>query len=385
MIGISKLYLGLEEIGDATRHSAAAAASAKAYTPSVVWNCTQRCNLKCAGCYVGATDRAAPKELTTRQAKAMINDLAGMGAPSLVFAGGEPLLRADVVELVAHARGAGLQAVLATNGTLIGLDLARRLAVAGLSFAAVSLDGTGGVNDALRGVNGAFEAAMRGVRNCQAVGLKVGLRLTMNRRNVGQIPGIFELLRRERVGQVCFHHLVSVGRGGQLQAEMLSRDQARQAVDAIIDGAAAAHAAGQALRVFTADNHADGPYVYLRMRKENSPRAAAAFKLLKAGGGDSCGSGVGCVSWNGDVLPDPFWRQHVLGNVRERPLSEIWGKGAKGLLAQLRHRKKHLKCRCGQCRWMSVCNGNSRVRAQAAGDPWGDDPACYLTDDEIAT
>jgi radical SAM protein with 4Fe4S-binding SPASM domain len=383
MIEISKLCLGLEENGDATRQSTGGAAPAKIHTPTVVWNCTQRCNLKCAGCYVSATERAAPKELTTRQAKAMIDDLAGMGAPALVFAGGEPLLRADVVELVAHARGAGLQAVLATNGTLIGLDLARRLAVAGLSFAAIGLDGTGGVNDALRGVNGAFEAAIRGIRNCHAVRLKVGLRLTMNRRNVGQIPGIFELLRRERIGQVCFHHLVSVGRRGQLQAEMLSRDQARQSVDAIIDGAAAAHAAGQALQVFTADNHADGPYVYLRLRKENSPRAATSLKLLKAVGGDSSGSGVGCVSWNGDVLPAPFWRQHVLGNVRERPFSEIWGEGAKGLLDQLRHRKKHLKCRCSQCRWMSVCNGNSRARAETAGDPWGDDPACYLTDDEI--
>jgi radical SAM protein with 4Fe4S-binding SPASM domain len=383
MIGISQLYLGLEEGGDATRPSPAAAAPAKTHTPVIVWNCTQRCNLKCADCYVSATERAGPKELTTRQAKAMIDDLAGMGAPMLVFSGGEPLLRADVVELVAHARGAGLQAVLSTNGTLIGLDLARRLAVAGLSQAAISLDGTGGVNDALRGVQGAFEAAMRGIRNCQAVGLKVGLRLTMDRRNVGQIAGIFDLARHERIWQVCFHHLVSVGREARLQDEMLTHDQARRALDAIIDGAAAAHGVGQALQVFTADNHADGPYVYLRLLREKSPHAAAALKLLKAGGGDSSGSGVGCVSWNGDVLPDPFWRLQVLGNVRERPFSEIWGEEAKGLLAKLRHRKKHLKCRCSQCRWMSACNGNSRARAEAAGDAWGDDVACYLTDDEI--
>ena len=373
MIEISKLYLGLEE---------GAAATAGAHTPVVVWNCTQRCNLKCDHCCVWATERAGAKELTTRQAKVMIDDLAGMGVPVLVFSGGEPLLRPDVVELVAHARGAGLQAVLSTNGTLIGLDLARRLAVAGLSQASVSLDGAGGVNDALRGVKGAFEAALRGIRNCRAVGLKVGLRLTMMRRNVGQIPAIFELVRQERIEQVCFHHLVSAGRGAQPQNEMLSHDQARQALDALIDGAAAAQAAGEALQVFTADNHADGPYVYLRLVREESPRAAAQ-QLLKAGGGNSSGSGIGCVSWNGDVLPDPFWRQHVLGNVREKPFSEIWGEPAMGLLAKLRHRKKHLKCRCRQCRWMSACNGNSRARAEAAGDPWGDDPGCYLTDEEI--
>jgi Fe-coproporphyrin III synthase len=90
------------------------------------------------------------------------------------------------------------------------------------------------------------------------------------------------------------------------------------------------------------------------------------------------------VSWNGDVLPDQFWRQHVLGNVKSRPFSEIWSDGGLPLLAKLRGRKAHLHCRCRQCRWMDICNGNFRARAEAAGDAWGDDPACYLTDEEIA-
>ena len=274
--------------------------------------------------------------------------------------------------------------MLSTNGTLIGADLAKRLKIAGLSYAGISLDGTGGVNDAFRGVKGAFEAALRGIRNCHAAGLKVGLRLTMNRQNVKEIPAIFDLIAKEQIPRVCFYHLVSTGRGASLQEEMLGHDQTRAAVDAIIDGALAAHAAGRVLQVLTVDNHADGPYLYLRLQRENPKAAAAALKLLRANGGNSTGSGIACVSWNGDVLPDQFWRQHVLGNVRKRPFSEIWADASIPLLSMLRNRKKHLHCRCKQCRWMNVCNGNFCARAEAAGDPWGDDPACYLTDEEIA-
>lgn len=383
MIGITKLYLGLTEESDSIRYSKGTPAPAKANKPVVVWNCTHKCNLKCEHCYASSTAQTSSRELTTKQAKAMIDDLAAFGAPVLLFSGGEPLLRPDVVELVAHARGAGLRAVLSTNGTLIGADLAKRLKLAGLSYAGISLDGTGGVNDSFRGVKGAFDAALRGIRNCLSAGLKVGLRLTMNRRNVQEIPAIYELIRTEGIPRVCFYHMVSTGRGALLGEEMLTHSQTRDAVDAIIDGAAAAHTRGQALQVLTVDNHADGPYVYLRMLRENSPRAAEALKLLKTNGGNSTGSGIGCVSWNGDVLPDQFWRQHALGNVRERPFSEIWSDPKQPLLAKLRSRKRHLKCRCNRCRWMSVCNGNFRARAEAAGDMWGDDPACYLTEEEI--
>jgi radical SAM protein with 4Fe4S-binding SPASM domain len=145
------------------------------------------------------------------------------------------------------------------------------------------------------------------------------------------------------------------------------------------------HRAGRAIEVLTVDNHADGPYLYLRLLEEDPDRAANALSLLRMNGGNSSGIGIGCVSWNGHVHPDQFWRTRVLGDLRDRPFSAIWTDPDNDLLARLRDRREHLRCRCLHCRFLPVCNGNLRARAEAAtDDPWGDDPACYLTDEEIA-
>lgn len=382
MIGISKLYCGTQEPSDSIRYSRAGQGQRR--RPIVVWNCTQRCNLKCAHCYASSTSAVARGELSTAQAKAMIDDIAAFGAPVLLFSGGEPLLRPDVLDLMAHASGAGLRVVLSSNGTLISEDLARRLALAGLSYAGISLDGSGVVNDNFRGLKGAYQAALRGIANCQQAGVKVGLRLTMNRGNVQEIPALFELLKKRDIPRICFYHLVSAGRGLDISDQSLKHDQTRQAIDTIIDLTAKLHEAGKKVQVLTVDNHADGPYLLMRMAQENSGHYEQAYKLLKANGGNASGQLISCVSWNGDVMPDQFWRQHVLGNVRSRPFSEIWSDNNIELLAQLRQRGKFLTGRCQRCRWMDVCNGNFRARAQAAGDMWGDDPACYLSEQEIA-
>jgi len=394
MIGISRLYCGTIEPSDLLRYGRTGAGPTGAHAPQalpqgrrpiVVWNCTRRCNLCCVHCYSASTGAAGEDELTTDEARKMIDDLAGFGAPVILFSGGEPLLRGDLLELAAHARAAGLRAVLSTNGTLITADLADRLAQAGLNYVGVSLDGIGRANDGFRGMDGAFDLALAGMRNCRQAGVKVGLRLTMTRHNVGQIAAVFDLVGREAIPRVCFYHLVHAGRGGALRQAALTHRWTRDAVDLIIDRTAALHAAGLKAEVLTVDNHADGPYLYLRLTRRNPPRAEQCLDLLRANGGNSSGIAIGCVSWNGDVHPDQFWRQHVLGNVRERPFSRIWADEGQPLLAMLRDRKKHLKCRCTRCRWLDVCNGNLRARAEAeTGDMWGDDPACYLSDEEIA-
>ncbi|MEA3367442.1 MAG: SPASM domain-containing protein, partial [Planctomycetota bacterium] len=136
--------------------------------------------------------------------------------------------------------------------------------------------------------------------------------------------------------------------------------------------------------VLTVDNHADGPYLVLRMQREGHPRAADALQLLEMNQGNQSGRGIGCVSWDGAVHPDQFWRHVTLGNVRERPFSEIWTDTSDPLLAKLKDKRPHVTGRCAACRWLDVCGGNFRVRAEAAtGDLWAPDPACYLTDEEI--
>jgi radical SAM protein with 4Fe4S-binding SPASM domain len=133
------------------------------------------------------------------------------------------------------------------------------------------------------------------------------------------------------------------------------------------------------------DNHADGAYLYMRMVREGNPRAADVLKLLQMNGGNSSGNGIGCVSWDGAVYPDQFWRHHPLGNVRERPFSEIWSDLSNPLVAAMRNKKEHVTGRCVKCQYVDICGGNLRARGEAAtGDVWGVDPACYLTDEEIA-
>lgn len=392
MIGISKLYCGTVEPSDALRygrHSGKLPSHLLQFssdkTPVVVWNVTRRCNLRCVHCYAQARDEEFSGELSTAEGKAVLDDLAAFGAPVVLFSGGEPLVRPDLLELAEYAVGKGMRAVISTNGTLIDSKTAARLKKVGLSYVGISLDGLAEVNDRFRGVNGAFQKAMNGISACQDAGIKVGLRFTMNRLNAGEIPGIFDLLEGHEIPRVCFYHLVYAGRGSALMKDDLSHAETRKAVDLIIDRTADLHRRGKPKEVLTVDNHADGPYLYLRMLKENSPRAAEVLELLQMNEGNNSGRGIGCISWDGSVHADQFWRHYSFGNVRERKFSELWTDLSNPLMMRLKDKKLYVKGRCAECRWLSICGGNFRVRAEAAtGDLWSCDPACYLTDEEIA-
>jgi 12,18-didecarboxysiroheme deacetylase len=391
VIGISKLYCGTIEPSDALRygrdsgdlppHLLQFSADKK---PVVVWNMTQACNLKCVHCYAHAVEKAKGKELTTEEGRTMIDDLAAFGAPVILFSGGEPLMRRDLIPLAHYAVDKGMRAVISTNGTLITKEKAKELKDVGLSYVGVSLDGMEEVNDRFRGKKGAFKDAMAGMRNCQDVGLKVGLRFTVNRMNVDEVPRIFDLIEESNIPRVCFYHLVYAGRGSELVTEDLSHEDTRRIVDLIIDRTKEMVDRGISKEVLTVDNHADGPYLYLRMEREGNPRAKEVLALLKMNEGNSSGRGIGCISWDGSVYADQFWRYHSFGNILERPFSQIWTDLSDPLMARLKEKKKHVRGRCAACRWLDVCAGNFRVRAEAVtGDLWAPDPACYLTDEEI--
>ena len=391
MIGISKLYCGTVEPSDALRYGRESKKLpshllqfSKDKKPVVVWNVGQRCNLKCVHCYSQSKDIEYPNELNTKEAKAMLDGLAEYGAPVILFSGGEPLMREDLMELITYARDKGLRAVISTNGTLITEEKAEELKKFGLSYVGISLDGLKETNDKFRGIEGAFDDALQGIRNCQKVGIKVGLRFTINKRNAKDIPGIFKLIEEENIPRVCFYHLVYSGRGSRLIEEDLSHEETRNVVDLIIDKTKEVHDRGKKIEVLTVDNHADGPYVYLRLLKEDPKRAAEVLELLKWNEGNSSGKGLACVSWDGAVHADQFWRQYTFGNVRERKFSEIWEDTSNPLMAKLKDKKHHVTGRCSKCKWLDICGGNFRARAEAYyGDMWEPDPACYLTDEEI--
>ncbi|MHB9130845.1 MAG: 12,18-didecarboxysiroheme deacetylase [Armatimonadota bacterium] len=391
MIGISKLYCGTVEPSDVLRYGRKSnelpshlLQFSQDKKPVVVWNVGRRCNLRCVHCYAHSRDEEYTNELTHEEGLKLIDDLAAFGAPVLLFSGGEPLMRPDITELIKYARERGMRAVISTNGTLITPELAAKLKEFGLSYVGISLDGLEEINDKFRGVKGAFNMAMEGIHNCMEAGIKVGLRFTMNKRNVQDLNGIFDLLYEERIPRICFYHLVYAGRGTKLVADALSHEESRDAVDLIINRTAEMHQAGFPAEVLTVDNHCDGPYLYLRQLRENPERAAQTLELLQMNGGNSTGIGIGCVSWDGQVHADQFWRHYSFGNVRERPFSEIWTDTSDPLMGCLKNRKPCLKGRCAECKWLDICNGNFRVRAEAVTESvWDPDPACYLTDEEI--
>ncbi len=390
MIGVSRLLCGTTMRADGLRYGQPAGSvggrphSAAERKPVVVWNCTRACNLACAHCYYSARARQDPDELSTDEARRMIDDLAQYGVPVLLFSGGEPLLRDDLFALGAYAVARGLHTVISTNGTLIDQAMARRIRAAGFSYVGISLDGMRDINDRFRGRQGAFDAALAGIGHCKQAGVRVGLRLTLNRHNVGNLDAIFSLLERERIPRACFYHLVYAGRGQQIRADDLTPAETRAAMDMIFARTEDFHACGVPCEILTVDNHTDGPYLLQRVQARWPERTDEVLEMLRWNGGNASGSGIADIDHLGRVHADQFWQHYSFGNVRERPFSEIWGDTRDPLLAGLRDRKPRLHGRCSRCRYLDLCNGNLRVRAEAVyGDPWAPDPACYLTEKEL--
>ena len=385
MIGISKLYCGNAEASDSLRYHHGAR-NALARKPVVVWSATSECNLSCSHCYSSSGAGRAEDELSTDEAKGLVDQLSSFGCPVLLLSGGEPLMRRDLPEIAVYATSKKLHAVVSSNGTLIDKAMSGRLAEARLSYVGVSIDGLEATHDSFRRRKGAFNDALRGVRNCLDAGLKAGLRCTISKGNISELPQLFELIEQERIPRACFYHLVNSGRGEDLRKELPSREESRFALDQIIDGAARLHRNGFKAEILTVDNLSDGPYLLMRLIKEGRQEdAEKALSLLKLASGGGSGVGIGCVGWDGEVYPDQFWRNKPLGNIRSRSFGEIWSDTSSQLMAMLKEKTKHVKGRCASCRFLELCGGGFRARAEAlTGDPWASDPACLLTDEEIA-
>jgi len=395
MINISKLYCGQVTPGDWLRYGKTGSGEragdvvprrAEERRPIVVWNITRACNLRCVHCYNDSGTGTTTDEVTTAEAKAVLDDLAAFGVPSVLFSGGEPLVRPDLFELIEYAVDKGLRAVISTNGTLITAEKARTIKRIGVSYVGISLDGIGLVNDRFRGVPGAFDLAVEGIRHCQDAGVRVGLRLTLTQRNARDVEGLFDFFEAEGIERACFYHLVPSGRGGAITAEDLSHTQSRQAIETILAKTRRFKEMGRATDILTVDNHVDGVYVYLKLLDEDPARAQAVWELLtwNGGGMNSSGVGIGCIDFHGDVHANQFWGHYTIGNIHQRPFHEIWTDPNDPLLKGLRNRREYVKGRCRLCKFFEACGGSLRVRADLHyGDPWAPDPACYLTDEEI--
>ena len=388
MISVSRLLCGTVSPGDALRYRDAAPAPGRAHQPApgpvVVWNCTGRCNLRCIHCYASAGDRGTNGQMDTAAGRQFISDLAEFAVPVILFSGGEPLLRGDLFELAGLASSHGLRIALSTNGTLIDDKTADAIQQTGFAEVGISIDGAAATNDHFRGKEGAYREALRGIRNCKARDIRVSLRLTITAYNHDEIPAIFDLIEAEGIDRACFYHLAYSGRGDGLRGQDVTHAQARRALDIICERTLDMYRRGLPKEVLTVGNHADGVYLYLQMLQQDPGRADKMFDLLRMNGGNNSGLRIGAVDDRGNVHPDQFWQNQTLGNVMQRKFGDIWSDTSQPLLQGLRNRKKLLKGRCSRCKFLDICNGNLRVRAEAVyGDIWAEDPACYLSEQEI--
>jgi heme d1 biosynthesis radical SAM protein NirJ len=352
--------------------------------PVVIWNLIRRCNLTCKHCYATSADRDFSGELDHQEALQVMDDLKHYGVPVLILSGGEPLLRPDIFELSRQAKAMGFYVGLSSNGTLIGEDNIDAIAAVGYDYVGVSLDGLREVHDRFRRKQGAFDAALQGIRLCRDAGIKVGLRFTLTRDNAGDLPGLLALMEQESIDKFYLSHLNYAGRGNRNRAADVQHGMTRAAMNLLFETCWQQIVSGQPREFVTGNNDADGPYL-LQWVQQRLPQQAPVLKnMLRRWGGNASGVNIANIDNLGNVHPDTMWWNYTLGNVRERPFSAIWADTSDPLMAGLKQKHRPLAGRCADCRYLELCGGNSRTRAwQLTGNPWAEDPGCYLSDSEI--
>jgi heme d1 biosynthesis radical SAM protein NirJ len=350
----------------------------------VIWNLVRRCNLTCKHCYSISADIDFPGELDTAKVLEVMDDLRGFHVPVLILSGGEPLLRPDIFDISQRAREMGFYVGLSTNGTLIDETMIDRIAAVGYDYVGISIDGIRETHDRFRQKQGAFEASMHAIRLCRDAGIKVGMRFTPTQDNAHELPKLLEVMEQERVDKLYVSHLNYGGRGNRNRRSDVVHQTTRWVMDLLFDVCWSDVKAGRKREFVTGNNDADGVYLLHWVQRNLPERLDYMRRRLVQWGGNASGVNIANIDNLGNVHPDTFWWNYNLGNVKERPFSEIWADTSDPLMAGLKASPRPLKGRCRVCRYQDVCGGNTRVRAfQTTGDPWWEDPACYLDDEEL--
>ena len=353
------------------------------YKPVVFWNITDRCNLNCIHCY----NRSGPGcraegELSTSEALALIDDLAGMGIPLVLFTGGEPLMREDIWELAQHARKKGIKMALSTNGTLITPVIAHRIRECGIEYAGISLDGARPeTHDRFRNSPGAFKRTVAAFSSCREAGLRCGVRVTLTRENCGELEALIDLAVTLGASRFCLYWLVPTGRGTESYERLqLGVGEVTEALSLLYRKAKEIDPAS--MEFLTVDAPQDCIHLLTSMEEDGSPDIAEARELLQSlNGGCSAGTRVANIDSHGNVYPCQFARSEnfLIGNIKNKPFSTIWGDTTHPVLSQFREKQARFGGRCAGCTYRNLCGGGCRVRAYAVnGDFWAEDPFCFV-------
>ena len=383
------------------------------YKPRLIfWEVTKGCNLRCIHCRATATELMSPTDLPTGKALNIISQIADFANPILVLSGGEPLFRRDIFELAEYATNRGLRAALATNGTMVTKDVAEKIKASGIRRVSISLDGADPTtHDTFRGIPGAFDAAVYGMKNLQALDVSVQINTTIARHNAHQLPDVLALARRLGADALHTFLLVPVGCGVDIAAEqMVPPDEYERLLNWFYDQSLTgdielkATCAPHYFRVLRQRRAADR----MAGRAQPAPPVSHPGEIgptdmtmpgstgisLKPNGGPPAshtghpgghpgdmnamtkgclaGTGVCFISHEGEVFPCGYLPA-LAGHLRKQSFAEIWNESA--VFGMLRD-DDNLKGKCGCCEFRHVCMG-CRARAFAAtGDYLAEEPFC---------
>ncbi len=351
------------------------------FRPVVFWNITYQCNLRCQHCYLRAMAKRSPYELSTEEARSLVEEMVDMGVPLLIISGGEPLTRRDLWEIVEPASRKGRpRLALSTNGTLIDKDTAIMLRDHGFTYVGVSIDSINPEwHDKFRGVPGAFEAALRGLKHLIDVGVDVGVRTTVTRYNIEEALRMVEWCVSHEIPRLCLYILDTVGRGEEIREWLPEPEQVKMLVDKLVPLAVKYT---DKLEILLVRANFAGIYLADKLSKTRD-EFIEYLSMLEAQG--DCGRKTVSIYPDGSVKPCQFVDWVTLGNVREKRLREILVPDNPKLKPFLEI-EKHLRGpRCSRCPFRRVCGGGSRGRARAIyNDEWGDEPLCFIDYQAIA-
>ncbi len=332
-----------------------------------VWEVTNACNLRCEQCHA-SSGKPLPGELNTEEGKRLLEGMAEVKEfRMLAFGGGEPLLRPDLFELVAHARSVGLEISIATNGTLLTPEMARELKRLGVVNIAVGLNADDElVHEQITRVKGSFARSKQAVCATLEAGMNLQINTTVMKENRAAIPRLLDFASEVDAQIVLLYQLVPEGRGSE-DMELSTREY-----HALTEMVADKQKGSRAIIEPTCSPQY---WAYLISRNGNKPSRLGVKLAESVFKGCVAGSGLCYVKPDGEVWPCPFVPLSA-GNIRERPLRELWYDSE--LFQSLRGRDRLTGEKCGACRFKQLCGG-CRGRAYThSGDYLGDDPLCFL-------
>lgn len=386
----------------------------------IFWELTKGCNLHCIHCRATATELSSPLDLPTAKAKDIIEQIASYASPILVLSGGEPLYRRDVFDLARFATDRGIRVALATNGTLVTKDVAEKILNAGVKRVSISLDGADAeTHDSFRGIPGAFEAAIYGMRNLKQIGMQVQINMTIARHNASQLPAVLELAKNLGADALHTFLLVPVGCGVDIAAEQMVDPEEYERMlhwfyDRSLEGGVELKAtcAPHYFRVVRQRRAAERKQAgYGAHASQSSPESIGPAEMMMPGStgiiinknrelggmpapspghpgghpgsghpdgmsamtkGCLAGTGVCFISHEGEVFPCGYLPAKA-GDLRAQSFREVW---ENSVIFEALRDTGNLKGKCGCCEFRNVCMG-CRARAYAAtGDMMAEEPFC---------